>query len=131
MSETSDKVVREMLAKYPDVEVRRVVAGTQTDFFGNMWKPGETLASVRAIYDKPVQEPKPLSYEQAVYRVMKHGAWWTVRELRACILEDFGLDIEAITSRIRELRQRGHTIECERVPGSSAHRYRLASKEPA
>ena len=78
-----------------------------------------------------VDTPKPLSYEQAVYRVMKHGAWWTVRELRACILEDFGLDIEAITSRIRELRQRGHTIECERVPGSSAHRYRLASKEPA
>ena len=132
MSETSDKVVREMLAKYPDVEGRRVVAGTQTDFFGNMWKPGETLASVRAIYDKPVQEPKPLSHEQMVHRTMGGGVgsdgkypWWTPRHLREAIQKVYGADIEAVTAAIRRLRQRGVAVDCERV--GRHYRYRVQS----
>ena len=89
------------------------------------------------------KEPKPLSHEQMVRAVLKQRGpdgsggyetrWWTVRKLRKHIETVYHVDIEAVTSAIRRLRQEplNLKIECKKVPGQKHYRYRLASKEPA
>jgi hypothetical protein len=59
---------------------------------------------------------------------MADGQWWSPRRLRAAVLERYGTDSEAITSRIRELRQRGHVVETRRVPGKKHTEYRMVTK---
>ena len=74
-------------------------------------------------------KPRKLTQCDMVLALLKVG-WWTPRDLRIAIAEDHFSWVEAVTSRIRELRQRGHEIESETVPGTGGKvwRYRLVAK---
>jgi len=58
-----------------------------------------------------------------VLALLRDG-WWTPIKMRIAIAEDHLVWIEAVTSRIRELRQRGYEIESETVPGTAGKTWR-------
>ena len=68
---------------------------------------------------------KPRSQTEMVGRIMSDGHWWSPRGLRQTLMRRYDVDAEAITARIRELRQRGVTVESRKVPGQKCHEYRV------
>ena len=93
---------------------------TQLDLMDD--DPRGARKRIRAAMDKVY----PTSQTEMVGRIMSDGRWWTPRQLRGAVLARYNEDSEAITARIRELRQRGVTVESRKVKGQKCHEYRIA-----
>ena len=83
----------------------------------------ELFISCNQQWERP--KPRKLTQTEMVGLIMADGLWWTPRDLRASLLMRYSVDAEAITARIRELRQRGVTVESRKVPGQKCHEYRV------
>jgi len=76
-------------------------------------------------YERELDQVRLAGQMLDVFRLMKSGAWWTLREL-----EDASYAPQAsISARLRDLRKEkfgGHTVERQRIGGrSGTYQYRL------
>ena len=69
-----------------------------------------------------------MSQTSDILAFLNDGEWHTVAEIHAVC------GYSRLNSRVSELRERGHTVECEHIrgagTGSAAYRYRLVIPVP-
>lgn len=102
----------------------------QESFFGGDLEPSATpgayVETIKPSAPAPVT-PSTLGTRTLVLLIMADGNWRTLpqiatelkRRFKVCAMET------AVSARVRELRKRGYTVECQPTkPGSSLYQYR-------